>query len=96
MNREEASKIGAFLAQAEMGDSLEDESRDHHMLCYPQYFNDWDVGIARAISQEHTQIKGQSLHKSNTCIHTTCLSASHGTCVGTLCMQSVCVALKSA
>ena len=62
VSQEEAGKIGALLAQAEMGDSVEDQVRDNHsMLCYPQYFNDWDVGTARAIAQEHSQLKGQSV-----------------------------------
>ena len=68
VNQEEASKIGALLAQAEMGDSLE-ETRDHPMLCYPQYFNDWDVGTARAIAQEHSQLKGSSIvNAKNLCL----------------------------
>ena len=59
VNPDEAGKIGALLAQAEMGDSMEAEAKNHPMLCYPPYFNDWDVGTARAIAQEHRKLKGQ-------------------------------------
>ena len=59
VTQEEAGKIGALLAQAEMGDSMDAEAKNHPMLCYPPYFNDWDVGTARAIAQEHSKLKGQ-------------------------------------
>lgn len=51
----EAPKIGALIAQRELGDSsgLKDK------FCYPQYFKAWVPGTARGIAKEHTNLSGK-------------------------------------
>ena len=55
MNKD-AGRIGALLAQAEIGDL----SGQAGQLCYPKFFKDWNPGVAREISRHHAILKGKS------------------------------------
>ena len=52
----DGSKVGALIAQADLGDCQ--NSNGERNLCYPQYFKEWDPGMANAIAKEHTKLKG--------------------------------------
>ena len=51
----EAAKIGALIAQRELGNSSSLKDK----FCYPQYFKDWVPGIARGIAKEHFNLAGR-------------------------------------
>lgn len=52
----EAHKIGALIAQSELGNSNKLQDK----LCYPEYFKDWAPGIARGIAKEHSKLNGKT------------------------------------
>ena len=60
VNEEEAGKIGALLAQAEMGDIAKNGPWEYSNPGYPQYFKECDEETARIIAQEHSRLEGMS------------------------------------
>lgn len=61
VSNKKAPKIGALIAQSELGD-IEDLNQT---LCYPQYFKEWTPGVARAIAKEHTNLIGKNISQDS-------------------------------
>ena len=55
--------IGAYIAQAELGDIREvggpgSGTEVVNQYGYPEYFPEWNVGIVKNIADEHRKLKG--------------------------------------
>ena len=60
VNEQHAGEIGALLAQAEMGNIVENRPREHSIPGYPQYFKEWEVETPGIIALEHSRLEGMS------------------------------------